>query len=198
MTILIQRNLLQVQAPVVCNPKLELPTWTLDVEEGLPSTPEYGPGSSQDDVAPPTSPIQHQIPARYRQMDADELDRRILAAKAALGQKLVILGHHYQRDDIIKYADFRGDSYKLSQQAAARPEAEYIVFCGVHFMAESADVLSGAHQQVILPNLAAGCSMADMANLEDVLNCWDELARVVEPENQPDEVVANQFCPSRI
>lgn len=195
MTVLIQRTLAQAQAPVVCNPKLELPTWALDVEEGLPVTPEYGPGSSQDDSAPPTSPIQHQIPARYRQMDADELERRILEAKAALGQKLVILGHHYQRDDIIKYADFRGDSYKLSQQAAARPEAEYIVFCGVHFMAESADILSGAHQQVILPNLAAGCSMADMANLEDVLNCWDDLARVVEPESQPDAAGRQPILP---
>jgi quinolinate synthase len=120
-------------------------------------------------------------------MDAVELDQRILAAKAALGSKLVVLGHHYQRDDIIKYADFRGDSFKLSVQAAERQEAEYIVFCGVHFMAESADILSGDHQQVILPNLAAGCSMADMANLEDVLNCWDDLASVIEPESQLDQ-----------
>lgn len=179
MTIEVQRY----QNGATCSPNLALPTWSLDVEEGQPAVPEYGPGASQEDVAPVLSPLQRQIPARYRQMDAEELDRRILAAKAELGSKLVILGHHYQRDDIIKYADFRGDSFKLSQQAAGRSEAEYIVFCGVHFMAESADVLSGEHQQVILPNLAAGCSMADMANLEDVLNCWEDLERVIGPSS---------------
>ena len=89
--------------------------------------------------------------------------------------RLVILGHHYQRDEIIQYADSRGDSFKLAQFAAARPEAEYILFCGVHFMAESADILSGPHQTVILPNLAAGCSMADMANIAQVEDCWEAL-----------------------
>ncbi|HTI13527.1 MAG TPA: quinolinate synthase NadA [Dictyobacter sp.] len=113
------------------------------------------------------------IPQFYAEMDGEELDRRITAAKAALGDRLVILGHHYQRDEIIKYADYRGDSFKLSQLAAQRPEADYILFCGVHFMAESADVLSGAHQQVILPNPAAGCSMADMANIAEVEECWE-------------------------
>src|SRR5579885_2534297 len=98
------------------------------------------------------------IPREYALMESDELDRRISAARAALGDRLVILGHHYQRDEIIKYADARGDSFKLAQFAAARPEADYIVFCGVHFMAESADLLSGPHQQVILPNHAAGDS----------------------------------------
>jgi len=87
----------------------------------------------------------------------------------------VILGHHYQRDEIIQYADYRGDSFKLAQHAAARPEADYIVFCGVHFMAESADVLSGPNQKVILPNPAAGCSMADMANIAEVEECWEML-----------------------
>ena len=89
------------------------------------------------------------IPQFYAEMDGEELDRRIQAARTELGQRLVILGHHYQRDEIIKYADYRGDSFKLAQNAAAHPEADYIVFCGVHFMAESADVLSGSHQQVI-------------------------------------------------
>lgn len=115
------------------------------------------------------------IPQVYAEMDGEELDRRIQAAKAELGQRVVILGHHYQRDEIIKYADYRGDSFKLAQNAAAHPEAQYIVFCGVHFMAESADVLSGPHQQVILPNPAAGCSMADMANIAEVEECWEML-----------------------
>jgi len=116
------------------------------------------------------------IPLFYAQMEGEELDRRISTAKAALGERLVILGHHYQRDEIIKYADFRGDSFKLAQQAAARPQADYIVFCGVHFMAESADILSAPHQKVILPNPAAGCSMADMANIAEVEECWQVLA----------------------
>lgn len=115
------------------------------------------------------------IPLFYAEMDGEELDRRITAAKAALGSRLVILGHHYQRDEIIKYADYRGDSFKLAQNAAARPEADYIVFCGVHFMAESADILSGPHQKVILPNPAAGCSMADMANIAEIEECWEML-----------------------
>ncbi len=167
----------------VCSPEVNQPTWTLDVEEGQTAVPEYGAGASQWDEAPANTPLQSEIPARYRQMEAAELYRRIEKARSLLGDKLVILGHHYQRDDIIQHADFRGDSYKLSQEAAARPNAEYIVFCGVHFMAESADILSGPHQKVILPNMAAGCSMADMANLDDVLTCWDEIAEVMGTEN---------------
>jgi quinolinate synthase len=115
------------------------------------------------------------IPETYVELPEQELDERIVRAKAALGSRLVILGHHYQRDEVVKFADYRGDSLKLSQQAASRQEAEYIVFCGVHFMAESADILSADHQAVILPDLNAGCSMADMANLEQVEVCWDEL-----------------------
>lgn len=115
------------------------------------------------------------IPLFYAEMSGEELDRRIAAAREMLGERLVILGHHYQRDEIIQYADFRGDSFKLAQLAAARPQADYIVFCGVHFMAESADILSGTHQKVILPNPAAGCSMADMANIAEVEECWQTL-----------------------
>jgi quinolinate synthase len=115
------------------------------------------------------------IPETYVELPEQELDERIVRAKAALGSRLVILGHHYQRDEVVKFADYRGDSLKLSQQAASRQEAEYIVFCGVHFMAESADILSADHQAVILPDLNAGCSMADMANLEQVETCWDKL-----------------------
>ena len=104
-----------------------------------------------------------------------ELVERARAARAALGSRCFILGHHYQRDEVIQFADARGDSFKLAQQAAARPEAEYIVFCGVHFMAESADILTADHQQVVLPDLAAGCSMADMATLAQVEEAWEIL-----------------------
>lgn len=105
-----------------------------------------------------------------------DLVERARAAKARLGDKVFILGHHYQRDEVIEFADVTGDSFKLARDAAARPEAEYIVFCGVHFMAESADILTSSRQQVILPDLAAGCSMADMASAEQVAECWDVLA----------------------
>jgi quinolinate synthase len=101
---------------------------------------------------------------------------RAAAAKAALGDRLFILGHHYQRDEVIQFADVTGDSFKLAREAAARPQAEYIVFCGVHFMAESADILTSPSQKVILPDLAAGCSMADMAVLAQVEEAWDHLA----------------------
>jgi quinolinate synthase len=97
------------------------------------------------------------------------------SAKTALGDRVFVLGHHYQRDEVIQFADVTGDSFKLAQQAAARPEAEFIVFCGVHFMAESADVLTGPDQAVVLPDLAAGCSMADMASFDQVEECWDVL-----------------------
>ncbi len=122
------------------------------------------------------------IPQFYAEMSGEELDRRIATARATLGERLVVLGHHYQRDEIIKYADYRGDSFKLAQLAAARPQADYIVFCGVHFMAESADILSGAHQKVILPNPAAGCSMADMANIAEVEECWQTLTDILEDD----------------
>ncbi len=118
------------------------------------------------------------LPETYVELSDQELGDRIARARAELGPRLVILGHHYQRDEVVKFADYRGDSLKLSQLAASHPEAEYIVFCGVHFMAESADILSGEHQVVVLPDLNAGCSMADMASLEQVEVCWEELARL--------------------
>ncbi|GAB3646888.1 quinolinate synthase NadA [Streptomyces sparsus] len=105
-----------------------------------------------------------------------DLVERARAAKAQLGERVFVLGHHYQRDEVIEFADVTGDSFKLARDAAARPEAEYIVFCGVHFMAESADILTSGRQQVVLPDLAAGCSMADMASAEQVAECWDVLA----------------------
>src|ERR1700754_1851519 len=101
---------------------------------------------------------------------------RARAAKEALGSRVFVLGHHYQRDEVIEFADVTGDSFKLAREAAARPEAEYIVFCGVHFMAESADILTSDRQQVILPDLAAGCSMAEMATAEQAAGSWDVLA----------------------
>jgi quinolinate synthase len=118
------------------------------------------------------------LPERYVGLSDEEMDLRITAARAALGRRLLILGHHYQRDEVIKFADYTGDSYKLAQQVGRHPEAEFIVFCGVHFMAESADVLSGDHQQVILPDLAAGCSMADMADPEQLEMCWADLEQM--------------------
>jgi quinolinate synthase len=115
------------------------------------------------------------LPESYLRLPEDELDVRIAAARAALGSRVVILGHHYQRDEVIKFADAIGDSLKLSQFAAAQRAAENVVFCGVHFMAESADVLTSAEQRVILPDLAAGCSMADMAAIDQLEVCWEEL-----------------------
>jgi len=118
------------------------------------------------------------LPERYLSLSDEEMDRRILAAKRTLGRRLVILGHHYQRDEVIKFADYIGDSFKLAGQVSRHPDAEFIVFCGVHFMAESADVLSGDDQKVILPDLAAGCSMADMADAEQLEQCWSDLQQM--------------------
>jgi quinolinate synthase len=107
-----------------------------------------------------------------------DLVERAVRAKAALGDRVFVLGHHYQRDEVVRFADVTGDSFKLARDAAARPQAEFIVFCGVHFMAESADILTSDAQQVVLPDLAAGCSMADMATAEQVEQCWDTLSRL--------------------
>jgi quinolinate synthase len=115
------------------------------------------------------------LPDSYLRLPDAELDARIAAAKAALGSRLLILGHHYQRDEVIRFADVTGDSLKLSQYAASHQQAEFVVFCGVHFMAESANVLGGAHQRVLLPDLAAGCSMADMAAIDQLEVCWEEM-----------------------
>jgi quinolinate synthase len=105
------------------------------------------------------------------------MDERIAEPKRTLGDRVVILGHHYQRDEVIKFADYTGDSLKLARAAARRGKAEFIVFCGVHFMAESADILRAPHQKVVLPDLAAGCSMADMAAPDQLDICWRELGR---------------------
>jgi quinolinate synthase len=118
------------------------------------------------------------LPERYLGLSDDEMAARIAAARRRLGDRLVILGHHYQRDEVIRFADYTGDSFKLAGEIAKHPKAEFIVFCGVHFMAESADILALPHQQVILPDLAAGCSMADMAAPDQLETCWSELDEI--------------------
>jgi quinolinate synthase len=126
--------------------------------------------------------LQSPLPERYTEASDEEVADRIAAAKATLGDRLFILGHHYQRDEVMRWADARGDSFRLSVLAKERPEAEYIVFCGVHFMAEAADILTGDHQQVVLPDLNAGCSMADMADIDSVEEAWESLAEVTDIE----------------
>ena len=115
--------------------------------------------------------------ADYQDRSAEELFERIVAAKKSLGNQVIVLGHNYQRDEVIVHADLRGDSLLLSKLAAERSEFPYVVFCGVHFMAETADILSRSNQTVILPDLNAGCSMADMAAIEQVDECWDSKFR---------------------
>ena len=167
---------IEVATPAaLCTDELKWDPWAYDAPSRSSRLPVYGAGASHWDTIPATAPVQTEIPERYRSMTPEEVARRIGDARAELGSRAVILGHHYQRDEIIRWADFRGDSFKLSQQAAGRREADYIVFCGVHFMAESADILAGDHQRVILPNVAAGCSMADMADEAQVLACWRQL-----------------------
>lgn len=119
--------------------------------------------------------FQRPLSREYTELTDAAVLARIADAKAAIGNDAVILGHHYQREDVIRFADYRGDSFKLARLAADHPEAKYIIFCGVHFMAESADILRPGDQKVILPNLSAGCSMADMASQEQVLDCWDQI-----------------------
>ncbi len=124
--------------------------------------------------------IQRSLPSEYSDATEDELAERIGSAKSALGERLFILGHHYQRDEVMRWADARGDSFRLSVLAQERSEAEFIVFCGVHFMAESADILTGDHQKVVLPDLNAGCSMADMADIDEVEDAWESLEAITD------------------
>jgi quinolinate synthase len=154
----------------MCSPNLADSPWNFDEV-----APGYGPGASMADIPPPGAPRQGTLPQTYRQASKEELDLRIRTAKNSLGEGLVILGHFYQRDEVICYADFVGDSFQLAESVKSRPAAKAIVFCGVHFMAETADMLSRPDRAVILPNLAAGCSMADMADLDSVTDCWEEL-----------------------
>ena len=118
------------------------------------------------------------IPKKYLGLSPEIIGERIQKAKKLLGQKVVVLGHHYQRDEVIQFADYTGDSFKLSQYAASQNNAEYIIFCGFHFMAETADILTNDDQNVILPNMTAGCSMADMASEPDLYSAWNELSAI--------------------
>ena len=165
-----------------CAPELADGPWTFD----LSPLPSYGPGASMGDVIPTGSPRQGQLPTEYQRASNDELHHRIRAAKATLGDRVVVLGHFYQRDEVVQHADFLGDSFQLANAAQTVPNAEAIVFCGVHFMAETADILAQPGQSVILPNLAAGCSMADMADIDSVTECWEQLEALYGTEPDAD------------
>ena len=160
-------------AQSTCDAGLAQDPWHFDTTQ-----PSYGPGASMFDPLPNNAPRQQVLPQEYRDASDEELQERIKAAKARLGNKLLILGHFYQRDEIIVHADFVGDSFQLAKNATERPDADRIVFCGVHFMAETADILSTPEQTVTLPNLSAGCSMADMANIDQVEDCWEQLGEI--------------------
>ncbi|AKU17550.1 quinolinate synthase NadA [Luteipulveratus mongoliensis] len=163
-----------------CDTELAKGPWEFDLAPG------YGPGASEDDAIPEPVTRPGQLPTAYQRMDESELHERIRNAKKALGDKLVILGHFYQRDEVVQYADFVGDSFQLANAALTKPDAETIVFCGVHFMAETADILARPEQRVILPNLAAGCSMADMADEDSVEAAWEDLMEVYGDEPAAD------------
>jgi len=164
-----------------CTTDLAAGPWDFDARPG------YGPGSSMGDVIPTGAPRQGELPVEYREASEEDLDERIRAAKTTLGDRAVVLGHFYQREEVVRHADYVGDSFQLATAAKERPDAEAIVFCGVHFMAETADLLSGPDQAVILPNLAAGCSMADMADIDQVEDCWEQLADVLGDLDAQDE-----------
>lgn len=172
--------LIRTAPDAACSTDLAKGPWEFD------EIPGYGPGSSMGDIIPTGAPRQGDLPAAYRDADTAELHTRIRAAKAALGDRVVILGHFYQRDEVVQHADFLGDSFQLANAAQTVPEAETIVFCGVHFMAETADILARPGQDVILPNLAAGCSMADMADEESVEECWAQLEQLYGTEPDAD------------
>ena len=175
-------------AQSTCDAGLTQDPWHFDTTQ-----PSYGPGASMFDPLPNNAPRQQVLPQEYRDASDEELQERIKAAKARLGTKLLILGHFYQRDEIIVHADFVGDSFQLAKNATERPDADHIVFCGVHFMAETADILSTPEQTVTLPNLSAGCSMADMANIDQVEDCWEQLGEIC--GTKPDADGRQQIVP---
>lgn len=175
-------------AQSTCDAGLTQDPWHFDTTQ-----PSYGPGASMFDPLPNNAPRQQVLPQEYRDASDEELQERIKAAKARLGNKLLILGHFYQRDEIIVHADFVGDSFQLAKNATERPDADHIVFCGVHFMAETADILSTPEQTVTLPNLSAGCSMADMANIDQVEDCWEQLGEIC--GTKPDADGRQQIVP---
>jgi len=166
----------------VCTTELAEGPWVFDAQP----LPGYGPGASMGDIIPVGTPRQGVLPLEYQKASNEELHERIRAAKATLGERVVILGHFYQRDEVVQHADFLGDSFQLANAAQTVPNAEAIVFCGVHFMAETADILAQENQAVILPNLAAGCSMADMADIDSVTAAWAELEAIYGTEKDAD------------
>ncbi len=177
-------NELIVTAPASsCDTELAKSPWEFD------KFPGYGPGASEDDLIPEPVTRPGQLPVAYQKMSDEELHARIRAAKETLGERVVILGHFYQRDEVVKYADFVGDSFQLANAALTKPDAETIVFCGVHFMAETADILAKPEQHVILPNLAAGCSMADMADEASVETAWEQLMELYADETDQTPVI---------
>ena len=163
-----------------CTTDLAESPWSFD------DVPGYGPGSSMADPFPQHAPVQRDLPPTYRDASDDELHARIRVAREELGERVVILGHFYQRDEVVQHADYVGDSFQLARAATEHPNAEAIVFCGVHFMAETADLLSGPDQEVVLPHLGAGCSMADMASIDEVEDCWEQLEDILGPLDEPD------------
>ena len=174
-----QRSRSSTSRPSSCDVDLAKGPWEFD------TVPGYGPGASEGDVIPepvrPSGPAAGGVPADERRRAARPHPRR----QADLGDRVVILGHFYQRDEVIQHADFVGDSFQLANAAQTKPDAEAIVFCGVHFMAETADILARPEQPVILPNLAAGCSMADMADIDSVEACWEQLRTSTAPSRTP-------------
>ena len=166
----------------VCTTELAEGPWVFDAQP----LPGYGPGASMGDIIPVGTPRQGVLPLEYQQASNEELHDRIRVAKQVLGERVVILGHFYQRDEVVQHADFLGDSFQLANAAQTVPNAEAIVFCGVHFMAETADILAQENQAVILPNLAAGCSMADMADIDSVTAAWAELEAIYGTEPDAD------------
>ncbi|WP_080792745.1 quinolinate synthase NadA [Corynebacterium pacaense] len=159
-----------------CDDALDSPPWTVDHDPRA----GYGPGASSADPLPFPVPRQQPLPERYTSAGVEELHGRIIAAREQLGDRVRILGHFYQRDEVIVHADAVGDSFMLARAAREYPQAEAFIFCGVHFMAETADILSRPDQAVLLPNLAAGCSMADMATIGQVEDCWAQLTGVLD------------------
>ncbi|MEH3034564.1 MAG: quinolinate synthase NadA [Aeromicrobium erythreum] len=172
-------DLVAADPAATCDTDLAQGPWIFDL------VPGYGPGASEGDVLPDPVTRPGQLPVAYQRMDDAELHERIRAAKATLGDRLVVLGHFYQRDEVVQHADFVGDSFQLANAALTRPDAETIVFCGVHFMAETADILARDDQRVLLPNLAAGCSMADMADEDSVETAWEQLMALYADEVEP-------------
>src|SRR5699024_4738073 len=164
-----------------CSGDLPSGPWEFDPQPG------YGPGASMDDQIPDDAPKQGPLPQAYREADVGELHERIRTAKQQLGDRVVVLGHYYQRDEVVQHADFVGDSFQLANASLTRPDAAATVICGVPAPGATADLRARQEQAVILPNLAAGCSMADMADIDQVEECWEQLLDLYEEQGREPE-----------